>query len=77
MGGEGFCRGCIRGELIAIRSRTVHEPDDRELLRLPIRGTAGGALILIWSEAALRLSVRIAGCMQVRLFDGMWGLLIW
>lgn len=43
-GGEGFCRGCFRGESIAQRSRTVHELDDREVLGLQIRGTTGGCV---------------------------------
>ena len=41
-GGEGLNGRCVRGELIAQRSRTVHELDDRELLGLQIRGTTGG-----------------------------------
>lgn len=49
-GGEGFCRGCFRGELIAQRSRTVHELDDREVLGLQIRGTTGGCVdTYIWA----------------------------
>lgn len=43
-GGEGFCSRCLRGELIAQRSRTVHELDDREVLGLQIRGITGGCV---------------------------------
>jgi hypothetical protein len=44
MGGEGFCRDCIRGELPALRSQTVHKPADEELLKLQIRCTTGGRI---------------------------------
>ena len=74
-GGEGFCSRCVRGELIAQRSRTVHELDDREVLGLQIRGTTGGCVdTYTWADGCTS-AVGIAGCMQVRLFDGMWGLL--
>lgn len=72
---RGFQQRCVRGELIAQRSRTVHELGDGELLGLQIRGSTGGCADTYTSAGWLHFGCSTAGCMQVRLFDGMWGLL--
>lgn len=58
-GGEGFCRGCFRGESIAQRSRTVHELDDREVLGPADQGYYWGMrrYLYMGGMAALRLYV--------------------
>lgn len=60
-GGEGFCSRCVRGELIAQRSRTVHELDDREVLGLQIRGTTGGCVDTYTWAGWLHFGCRYSG----------------